>query len=101
MIRENAVIIRATHADHETSVGNGNFIMTGARLSHDVTVGNRCIIGNGSQISGKLHRFRLLYPDIECADAGKYAAGKLFGGARRLPFRKGYTSLYRGSARTD
>ena len=52
MIRENAVIIRATHADHETSVGNGNFIMTGARLSHDVTVGNRCIIGNGSQISG-------------------------------------------------
>lgn len=52
MIRENAVIIRATHAGHETKVGDGNFIMTGARLSHDVEVGNRCIIGNGSQVSG-------------------------------------------------
>ena len=52
VIRENAVIIRGTHADHETSIGDGNFIMTGARLSHDVTVGNKCIIGNGSQVSG-------------------------------------------------
>ena len=52
VIRENAVIIRATHADMKHRWGNGNFIMTGARLSHDVTVGNRCIIGNGSQISG-------------------------------------------------
>ncbi len=52
VIRENAVIIRGTHAGHETSIGNGNFIMTGARLSHDVTVGNKCIIGNGSQVSG-------------------------------------------------
>ena len=42
VIRENAVIIRGTHADHETSIGDGNFIMTGARLSHDVTVGNKC-----------------------------------------------------------
>lgn len=52
VIRENAVIIRATHAGGETVVGNGNFIMQGARLSHDVKVGNNCIIGNGSQISG-------------------------------------------------
>ena len=52
VIRENAVIIRGTHAGHETSVGNDNFIMTGARLSHDVQVGNGCIIGNGSQVSG-------------------------------------------------
>ena len=49
VIRENAVIIRGTHA---TKVGDNNFIMTGARLSHDVEVGNRCIIGNGSQVSG-------------------------------------------------
>lgn len=52
VIRENAVIIRATHAGNATKVGNGNFIMTGARLSHDVEVGNKCIIGNGSQVSG-------------------------------------------------
>ena len=52
VIRENAVIIRGTHANHETTVGNGNFIMTGVRLSHDVQVGNGCIIGNGSQVSG-------------------------------------------------
>lgn len=52
VIRENAVIIRGTFPDHATRVGNGNFIMTGARLSHDVEVGNTCIIGNGSQVSG-------------------------------------------------
>uniref|UniRef100_UPI00402813F0 acyl-ACP--UDP-N-acetylglucosamine O-acyltransferase n=1 Tax=Phocaeicola coprocola TaxID=310298 RepID=UPI00402813F0 len=52
VIRENAVIIRGTHAGHATSIGDGNFIMTGARLSHDVEVGNHCIIGNGSQVSG-------------------------------------------------
>ena len=52
VIRENAVIIRGTHASHATKVGDGNFIMSGARLSHDVEVGNRCIIGNGSQVSG-------------------------------------------------
>lgn len=52
VIRENAVITRATHADGETVVGNNNFIMQAARLSHDVKVGNHCIIGNGSQISG-------------------------------------------------
>ncbi len=52
VIRENAVVIRATHPDGETRVGNGNFIMQGARLSHDVHVGHACIIGNGSQISG-------------------------------------------------
>lgn len=57
VIRENVVIIRGTHAGHETKVGNGNFIMTGARLSHDVEVGNHCIIGNGSQVSGNCQIF--------------------------------------------
>ncbi len=52
IIRENAVIIRGTHPDHATTVGNGNFIMCNARLSHDVELGNHCIIGNGSQVSG-------------------------------------------------
>lgn len=52
VIRENAVIIRATFTGHATRIGDHNFIMTGARLSHDVQVGNHCIIGNGTQISG-------------------------------------------------
>jgi UDP-N-acetylglucosamine acyltransferase len=52
IIRENAVITRATHADGETRVGNESFIMQGVRLSHDAKVGNHCIVGNGSQVSG-------------------------------------------------
>ena len=52
VIRENAVLIRATHTGDATVIGDHNFIMTGARLSHDVKVGNHCIIGNGSQVSG-------------------------------------------------
>lgn len=52
VIRENAVITRGTFADHDTQVGNGNFIMQAARISHDVEIGNSCIVGNGSQVSG-------------------------------------------------
>lgn len=52
VIRENAIVIRGTFPDHATTLGNGNFIMTGARISHDVEIGNNCIVGNGSQVSG-------------------------------------------------
>lgn len=52
VIRENAVITRATHSNGETRVGNDNCIMQSARLSHDVKIGSHCIVGNGSQISG-------------------------------------------------
>ena len=51
-VREYAVIIRATHADGETRVGDNNFIMQAARLSHDAHVGNHIVVGNGSQVSG-------------------------------------------------
>lgn len=65
-IRENAVIIRGTFPGHATKVGNGNFIMTGARLSHDVEVGNTCIIGNGSQVSGncQIHDCSILTSNV-------------------------------------
>ena len=65
-IRENAVIIRGTFPDHATKVGDGNFIMTGARLSHDVEVGNTCIIGNGSQVSGncQIHDCSILTSNV-------------------------------------
>lgn len=53
VIRENAVIIRASAPGHETVIGNGNFIMQAVRVSHDAEIGNRCIIGNGSQIAGQ------------------------------------------------
>ena len=52
VIRENAVIIRATFPTGETVIGNDNHIMQGVRISHDVHIGNRNIIGNGTQISG-------------------------------------------------
>ena len=52
VIRENAVITRGTFPDHDTIIGNHNFIMQAARVSHDVEIGSGCIIGNGSQISG-------------------------------------------------
>ena len=53
VIRENAVIIRASAPEHETLVGDGNFIMQAVRISHDATIGNHCIIGNGSQVAGR------------------------------------------------
>lgn len=53
VIRENAVIIRASAPTHETLVGDSNFIMQGVRISHDATIGNHCIIGNSSQVAGQ------------------------------------------------
>ena len=53
VIRENAVIIRASAPEHETVIGNDNFIMQAVRISHDATIGNRCIIGNASQVAGR------------------------------------------------
>ena len=52
IIRENAVITRGTFPDHDTIIGNHNFIMQAVRISHDVEVGSHCIVGNGSQVSG-------------------------------------------------
>ncbi len=52
VIREYAVISRATTSEGRTVVGDYNFIMQAVRLSHDVHVGNHCIVGNGSQVSG-------------------------------------------------
>ena len=53
VIRENAVIIKASAPGHETTIGSNNFIMQAVRISHDATIGNRCIIGNGAQIAGQ------------------------------------------------
>lgn len=53
VIRENAVIIRASAPEHETVIGDGNFIMQAVRISHDATIGNHCIIGNGSYVAGR------------------------------------------------
>lgn len=53
VIRENAVIIKASALGHETVIGDNNFIMQAVRISHDATIGNGCIIGNGAQIAGQ------------------------------------------------
>ena len=52
VIRENAVIIRASSPEHETTIGNGNFIMQAVRISHNAMLGSHCIIGNASQVAG-------------------------------------------------
>ncbi len=52
VVRENAVITRGTFPEHDTQIGDHNFIMQAVRISHDVEVGSRCIVGNGSQVSG-------------------------------------------------
>ena len=99
VIRENAVIIRGTHAGHATSVGDGNFIMTGARLSHDVEVGNHCIIGNGSQVSGNciIQDCAILTSNVLMQGNTRLEVTLWY---RRMPFYQRYSSLYRGSSRT-
>ena len=52
VVRENAIITRATYTNHDTVIGDGNFIMQTVRVSHDVEIGNNCIVGNGTEISG-------------------------------------------------
>ncbi len=66
VIRENAVIIRGTHPNHATTIGDSNFIMTGVRISHDVEIGSHCIIGNGSQVSGecKIYDYAILTSNV-------------------------------------
>ena len=66
VIRENAVITRGTFADHDTVIGDHNFIMQAVRISHDVTVGNGCIVGNGSQVSGfcQIHDHAILSSNV-------------------------------------
>lgn len=52
VIRENAVINRATFASGKTCIGNNNFIMEGVHISHDTIIHDYCVIGYGTKIAG-------------------------------------------------
>ena len=52
VIRENAVIIRGTHADHETSIGDGNFIMNGSQVSGCCTIYDYSILTSNVLMQG-------------------------------------------------
>lgn len=52
VIRENAVINRATTPEGKTVIGNGNFLHEGVHISHDTCIGNNSVFGYGSKISG-------------------------------------------------
>ncbi len=51
-IREYVTIHRATVADHDTVVGDENFIMTGCHLAHDSVVGQGVIMANNALTAG-------------------------------------------------
>lgn len=52
VIREKAIINRATFKGNSTTVGNGNFILEGVHVAHDTQIGNFCILGNGTKTAG-------------------------------------------------
>lgn len=54
-IREYAIINRATTPEGETVIGNGNYLLKGARIGHDSRVDDSCILGNDSDIAGNCH----------------------------------------------
>lgn len=52
IIREKAIINRATNEGDSTIIGNGNFILEGVHVAHDTVIGNNCILGNGTKTAG-------------------------------------------------
>ncbi len=52
VIREHAVIQRATSAETWTIVGDDNFLMSNSHVAHNCTVGNQVIVGAGALLAG-------------------------------------------------
>jgi len=51
-IREFATVHRATGEEHETVVGDDNFIMAYAHIAHNCTVGSHTVLSNGVNMAG-------------------------------------------------
>ena len=51
-IRELVTIHRSTASEGITTIGNGNFLMTGCHIGHDATVGSNVIIANSCLLGG-------------------------------------------------
>lgn len=52
VLREYVTIHRATAQDGDTTLGDGNFLMTGAHLAHDTVVGNNVVMANNVLLAG-------------------------------------------------
>lgn len=52
VLREHVTIHRSSTPDAATTLGNGNFLMTGSHLGHDVTLGDRNILANAVLVAG-------------------------------------------------
>lgn len=52
IIRENVVIAGSLDLEHETRIGNENFIMDGVHICHDTHIGNHCVLGIHTQLAG-------------------------------------------------
>lgn len=54
-IREYVTIHRNTQPGKFTTVGDGNFLMTGTHLAHDVVMGNNNTLANNVLVAGHVH----------------------------------------------
>jgi UDP-N-acetylglucosamine acyltransferase len=52
VLREYVTIHRATRPGAHTTLGNGNYLMTGAHLAHDVILGDRNTLANNVLLAG-------------------------------------------------
>jgi UDP-N-acetylglucosamine acyltransferase len=52
IIREYCTIHRGTAEDSATTIGDGNFLMTGAHIGHNCEIGNNVIIANNCLLAG-------------------------------------------------
>jgi UDP-N-acetylglucosamine acyltransferase len=52
VLREYVTIHRATEQERSTTIGNGNFLMTGVHLGHDVVMGDRNTLANNALLAG-------------------------------------------------
>lgn len=51
-IREHYTISRGTKPESETTIGDGNYIMTSGHIAHDCRIGNDTVICSGALIAG-------------------------------------------------
>ena len=52
VIREHYTISRGTAPESETTLGNGNYIMTSGHIAHNSHIGNRCVIASCALVAG-------------------------------------------------
>ena len=54
VVREHAVLHRATTPDTWTIVGDDNFLMTNTHVAHNCTIGDRVILATGAMLGGNV-----------------------------------------------